>query len=98
MSVLLYSGETLAVVEQHVSPWAVFQMNCLPGISLCDHVPSVVTLDSCNTLCVNFRLQGKRFRWQVMFSGCKAIDCLRSFCLVKSRGFAHLAATCIFMN
>ena len=42
MSVLLYSGETLAVVEQHVSPWAVFQMNCLPGISLRDHVPSVV--------------------------------------------------------
>ncbi len=29
-----------------------------------------------------------------MFSGCQTIDCLRSFCLVKSgpRGFAHLAA------
>ena len=27
-----------------------------------------------------------------MFSGCLTIDCLRSFCLVKSRGFAHLAA------
>jgi hypothetical protein len=27
-----------------------------------------------------------------MFSGCLMIDCLRSFCLVKSRGFAHLAA------
>ena len=26
-----------------------------------------------------------------MFSGCLTIDCLRSFCLVKSRGFAHLA-------
>ncbi len=27
-----------------------------------------------------------------MFSGCLTIDCLRSFCLVKSRGFARLAA------
>ncbi len=27
-----------------------------------------------------------------MFSGCLMIDCLRSFCLVKSKGFAHLAA------
>ncbi len=26
-----------------------------------------------------------------MFSGCLMIDCLRSLCLVKSRGFAHLA-------
>ena len=27
-----------------------------------------------------------------MLSGCLTIDCLRSFCLVKSRGFAHLVA------
>ena len=27
-----------------------------------------------------------------MFSGCLTIDCLRSFCLVKSKGFAHLVA------
>ncbi len=27
-----------------------------------------------------------------MFSGHPAIDCLRSFCLMKSRGFAYLAA------
>ena len=27
-----------------------------------------------------------------MFSGCLLIDCLRSYCLVKSRGFAHLVA------
>ncbi len=27
-----------------------------------------------------------------MFSGCVTINCLRSFCSVKSRGFAHLAA------
>ena len=26
-----------------------------------------------------------------MFSRCLMIDCLRSFCLVKSRSFAHLA-------
>ncbi len=42
MSVLLYSGETWAVVKQHISPLAVFQMNCLRricGISLHDHVP-----------------------------------------------------------
>jgi len=66
MSVLLYYGETWAVVKQHISPLAVFQMNCLRricGISLRDHVPNVVIL-----------------------------NCLRSFCLVKSRGFAHLAA------
>ena len=24
--------------------------------------------------------------------GCLIVDCVRSFCLVKSRGFAHLAA------
>ncbi len=27
-----------------------------------------------------------------MFSGCLMIDCLRSSCLVKLRGFVHLAA------
>ncbi len=27
-----------------------------------------------------------------MLSRCLMIDCLRSFCLVNSRGFAHLAA------
>ena len=27
-----------------------------------------------------------------MLSGCLTIDCLRSFCLVKSKGFPHLAA------
>ena len=27
-----------------------------------------------------------------MVSGCLAVDCLRSFCVVKSRGFAHLVA------
>jgi len=31
-----------------------------------------------------------------MFSGCLTIDCLRSFCLVKSRGFTHLAALGLF--
>ena len=44
MSVLLYSGETWAALKQHISPVAVFQMNCLRcicGISLLDHVPNV---------------------------------------------------------
>ncbi len=66
MSVLLYSGETWAVVKQHISPLAVFQMNCLRricGISLRDHVPNVVILNRCNTVSVAFQLQGKRLRW-----------------------------------
>ena len=66
MSVLLYSGETWAVVKQHISPLAVFQMNCLRricGISLRDHVPNVVILNRCNTLSVESQLQGKRLRW-----------------------------------
>ncbi len=32
MSVLLYSGETWAVVKQYISPWAGFKMNCLRRI------------------------------------------------------------------
>ena len=66
MSVLLYSGETLAVVKQHISLLAVFQMNCLRcicGISLRDHVPNVDILNRCNTLSVESQLQGKRLRW-----------------------------------
>ncbi len=65
MSVLLYSGETRAVVKQHISPLAVFQMNCLRricGISL-HHVPNVDILNRCNTLSVESQLQGKRLRW-----------------------------------
>ena len=66
MSVLLYSGETWAVVKQHISPLAIFQMNCLRcicGISLCNHVPKVDILNRCNTLPVESQLQGKRLRW-----------------------------------
>jgi len=69
MSVLLCSGETWAVVKQHISPLAVSQMNCLRricGISLRDHVPNVTTvviLNRCNTLSVESQLQGKRLRW-----------------------------------
>jgi len=60
MSVLLYSGETWAVVKQHISPLAVFQMNCLRricGISLCDHVPNVdILIDCLRSYClVNLR-------------------------------------------
>ena len=66
MSVLLYSGETWAVVKQHISPLAVFQMNCLRricGISLRNQVLNVVILNRCNTLSVESQLQGKRLRW-----------------------------------
>ena len=59
MSVLLYSGETWAAVKQHISPLAVFQMNCLRricGISLRDHVRNDV-------ISVESQLQGKRLRW-----------------------------------
>ena len=65
MSVLLYSGETWAVVKQHISPLAVFQMNCLRricGISLRDHVPNVDILNRCHTLSVESQLQSKRLR------------------------------------
>ena len=58
MFVLLYSGETWAVV-QHLSPLAVFQMNCLKricGISLRDRVPNVDILNRCNTLSVESHL------------------------------------------
>ena len=93
MSVLLNPRETWAAVKQHMSPLTAFQMNCLRrtcGIPLRDHVPYVVIPDSCNTLSVESPLQGKRLGWQVMCSECLMIDCLRSLCSVKSRGFAHL--------
>ena len=66
VSVLLCPGETRAVVKQHISPLAVFQMNCLRricGISLRDHVLDLDILNRCNTLSVESQLQGKRFRW-----------------------------------
>ena len=64
MSVLLYSA--WAVVKQHISPLAAFQMDCLRricGISLRDHVPNVDILDGCNTLSLQSQLQGRRPRW-----------------------------------
>ncbi len=66
MPVLSYSGETWAVVKQHISPLAVFQVNCLRricGISLHDHVPNVDILNRCNTLSVESQLHGKRLKW-----------------------------------
>ena len=66
VSVLLCPGETRAVVKQHISPLAVFQMNRLRricGISLRDHVLDLDILNRCNTLSVESQLQGKRFRW-----------------------------------
>ena len=62
MSVLLYSGETWAVVQKHISPLAVFEMNCLRrscGISLRDHVPNVDILSRCNTFSVESQLQSQ---------------------------------------
>ena len=48
MLVLLYSGETWALVHKYTSPLAVFQMNCLQctcvRVTLRDHVPNVDTL------------------------------------------------------
>ncbi len=98
MSVLLYFGETWAVVKQHISHLAVFQKNWLQricGISLRDHVPNVDILNRCNTLSVECQLQGKRLRWLGHVfrpEGCPMIEWLRSFCLVKSRALTHLAA------
>ena len=66
MSVLLYSGETWVVAKQHISPLAVFQMNCLQrtcGISLREHAPNVDILNRCNTLSVESQLQSKKLRW-----------------------------------
>ncbi len=89
MAVLLYSGETWTIVQQHISPLAVFRMNCLRricGMSLHDHEPKV------NTLSLQSQLQGKRLRWLGHVFRVATTDGLRSFCLVKSSGFAHLAA------
>ena len=53
-------------MKKHISPLAVFQMNCLRricGISLRDHVPNVDVLNRCNTFSVESQLQSKRLRW-----------------------------------
>ena len=66
MSVLLYSGETWAVVQKHISPLVVFQVNCVRcscGNFLRDHVPSVDILTRCNTFSVESQLQSNRLRW-----------------------------------
>ncbi len=66
MSVLLYSGETWAVVKQHISSLAAWQMNCMQRIcdtSLRDHVHNLYILNRSNTLFVKSQLQGKRRRW-----------------------------------
>ncbi|DBA66319.1 TPA: hypothetical protein ACH3X2_14336 [Trebouxia sp. C0005] len=95
MSVLLYSGEKWTVVKQHISPLAVSQMNCLRricGISLRDHVPNVDILNRCNTLSVESQLQGKRLGWLGHVFRMPEDRLPNSFCLVKSKGFVHLAA------
>ncbi len=87
-------GKSLwAVVKQRISPLAVFQMNCLRrvcGISLRNQVLNVDMLHGRNTFSVESQLEGKVAR--SYFSGCLMIDCLRSFCLVKSTTFVYLAA------
>ena len=64
MSVLLYSGETWAVMKQHIS-FGCFSDELLATHlwHLRDHVPNVVILNRCNTLSVESQLQGKRLRW-----------------------------------
>ena len=49
-------------------------------------------LNRCNNLSVESQLEGKTLRWLGHVLGCLTIDYLRSFCLVKSKGFAHLVA------
>ncbi len=41
----------------------IFGPGIICGISLRDHVPSVVILNRCSTLSVESQLQGKRLRW-----------------------------------
>ena len=72
-----------------------FQMNCLRricGISLRDHVPNVDILNRCNTLSVESQLQSKRLRWLGHVFRMPNDRFLRSYCLVKLRGSAHLVA------
>ena len=64
MSVLLYSGETWPVVQEHVSPLAVFQMNCLqcgivafPCGTMCQ---MLIYLTRCSTFAAESQLQSKR--------------------------------------
>ena len=62
MSVLLYSGFTWAVVKQHISPLAVFQLNCLRRIcGVYDPAPNVAILDRCNTLSAGSQRQKPRW-------------------------------------
>ena len=63
MSVLLYSGKTWPFVQNHISPLAVFQMNCLRRICGIPHVPNVDIVTRCNTFSVESQLQSKRLRW-----------------------------------
>ena len=55
MLVLLYSGETWAVVNP-------FGLRRICGISL-RHVPNVVIIKRCNTLSVESPVQKQRLRW-----------------------------------
>ena len=66
MSVLLYGGETWTLLDRHLGPLSVFQMNCLRhicGISRLAHVPNVDILSKCQTFSVESQLRSKRLRW-----------------------------------
>ena len=56
------SLQTWAALQKHISPFVVFQMNCLQricGISLRDHVPNVDILNRCNTFSVSLSCEAK---------------------------------------
>ena len=67
MSLVLYAGETWAVVhEKGIAFLAVFQINCLRrscGISLRNREPNLDMLNRCNTFSMESQPQSKRLRW-----------------------------------
>ena len=95
MSVLLYSGETSAVVKQYINPLAVFQMNCLQRIcciSLLDHVPNLDILNRCNTFFAEPQLQSKRLRWLGHIFKMPNDRLPNMLLFVNSGGFTNLVA------
>ena len=66
MTVLLYSGETWSLLDEHLHQLSVFHMRCLRricGISLLDHSTNSVILKRCKTFPVESQLRSKRLRW-----------------------------------
>jgi len=95
MLVLLYSGETWAVVKQHIGSLAVFQMKCLRricGMSLRGHVPNVVILNRCNTPSVKSQLQSKKLGWLGHVFRMLNDRLPKKLLFGEVTGFVHLAA------